>query len=208
MEQGAGRNAAGARVVCGGIGILPMLTGVMGRMPMPRFGARPRVMLDAATMTILCGGSLPRPVPFGQIASPGNYGQNPSYPLPLSSSSIGGLSFDDGRFRRLYQLASLYFSPFASRVTQVMSDPPACGSGRGHGRPARHEANPSAGCRCHTPMIWVTGVPPAWSFGKRARRPFPLGFAAPVTSQHTPANARVQGLGAISVFASVSPSLG
>ena len=78
----------------------------------------------------------------------------------------------------------------ASRVTRVTADPPGestSGLGRGHGRPARHDPNRSAGCRCHTPMIWVAGVPPAWSFGKRARRPFPPGFATPVTpSTHPP----------------------
>ena len=62
--------------------------------------------------------------------------------------------------------AGLLLSP----VTRVMEGEPACGSGRGHGRPARQDPNPSAGCRCHTPMIWVAGVPPGWSFGKRANR--------------------------------------
>ena len=60
-----------------------------------------------------------------------------------------------------------------SRLTRVTADPPGestSGLARGHGRPARHDPNPSAGCRCHTPMIWVAGVPPAWSFGKRAGR--------------------------------------
>jgi hypothetical protein len=74
-----------------------------------------------------------------------------------------------------------------SRVTQVTADPAACGSGRGHGRPARHDPSSSAGCRCYTPIIRVTGVPPAWFFGKRAGRPFPLGFADPGYSQTTPA---------------------
>jgi hypothetical protein len=76
-----------------------------------------------------------------------------------------------------------------SRVTCVTEDPPACGLGRGHGRPARHDPNPSASCRCHAPMIWVTGVPPASSFGKRASRPFPLGLVAPVTPQPHPPRA-------------------
>ena len=74
-----------------------------------------------------------------------------------------------------------------------MEEPPITVLDRGHGRPARHDPSPSAGCRCHTPMIWFTGVPPAWSFAKRARRPFPLGFSRSY-SRHTPANARVWGL--------------
>ena len=57
-----------------------------------------------------------------------------------------------------------------SPVTPVMEEPPITVLDRGHGRLARHDPNPSAGCRCHTPMIWVAGVPPAWSFGKRAGR--------------------------------------
>jgi hypothetical protein len=38
-----------------------------------------------------------------------------------------------------------------------------------------------------------TGVPPAWSFGKRAGRPFPLGFASQLLPNHT-RRTRVQGL--------------
>ena len=83
---------------------------------------------------------------------------------------------------------------FDSRLTRVMEGEPACGLGRGHGRPARQDPNPSAGCRCHTPMNWVAGVPPGRSFGKRARRPFPHGLCRPSYSPTTPANARVQGL--------------
>ena len=38
-------------------------------------------------------------------------------PAP-SWAFVGGVSFDGRGLRRLYQLASLYFSPFASRLTQ------------------------------------------------------------------------------------------
>ena len=78
---------------------------------------------------------------------------------------------------------------FDSRVTRVTADPPGestSGLGRGHGRPARHDPNPSAGCRCHATPTWVAGVPPV-----------PPGLCRHSYSPTTPANARVQGLGAI-----------
>ena len=67
-----------------------------------------------------------------------------------------------------------------------MEGSPITGLDRGQGRLARHDPSPSAGCRCHTPLSWVTGVPPVLSVGKRAGRPFPLGFAVPITPKPQP----------------------
>ena len=67
-----------------------------------------------------------------------------------------------------------------------MEGSPITGLDRGQGRLVRHDPSPSAGCRCHTPLSWVTGVPPVLSVGKRAGRPFPLGFAVPITPKPQP----------------------
>ena len=126
MELGVRRNEAragarqsgGYQLVArrpgGGIGTLPMvclaccdpLTQGQGRRGKTS-GLRSEFDAEAAeAMTVLRGGCWPQPGPCGQIGSSLNHGQNPSYPLLLSSSFIAGLARPEEAFRRSQSAAT------------------------------------------------------------------------------------------------------
>ena len=132
---GGGKFRAGARKSCGyqlvarrpggGIGTLPMvclaccdpLTQGQGRRGKTS-GLRSEFDAEAAeAMTLPRGGCWPQPGPCGQIGSSWNHGQNPSYPLLLSSSFIAGLSFDGRGFRRPQSAATKLVTRHKSLVT-------------------------------------------------------------------------------------------
>ena len=124
MELGVRRNAAERREVAG-----PPTRRAYGSERRRFYFLLATLDAEAAeAMTVLRGGCWPQPGPCGQIGSSWNHGQNPSYPLLLSSSFIAGLARPEEAFRRSQSAATK--TRHTSQVTRHFPALPAGQTGR------------------------------------------------------------------------------